>query len=295
MTTSNGQNSTPSPSNRSLVTACKKFYDSWLPINPSTLDRIKTGLVSGAYDLDQDFFFEDLKTDIGLFAYFLREARRKCQGKLKEKGSICLAPRELLGSLTREDQIQIFDTSIERITDHSMSHVSEHQAIKLRELVVSTSATEALANHNNIDGLLGFSVSSLQQIGRSLIAWNYPEVFERALQEVEDPIHLDEKLTLHLGFSPKLLVIALARDWGLSAEIRGAVGDSAALQSLQTQDPHSSERSLSVVTMLQKIYDVGATIARAHNPELYPSAEEDWKKAKRAVETLIGPDGLKAI
>ncbi len=287
-------NQPPKVANRNLVNACKRFYDNWLPVNPEALERIKDGLVSNAYELDPDFFFEDLKTDIGLFTYYLRQARRVYQQKKGDSTPLALHPRELFSSLSREDQISIFNIRTQDVSEHSLKKASRNQALQLRELVISNSATETLATHNNVDGLLGYSVSSLNQIGRTLIAWNYPKLYEEALAQAKDPRRLDEVLTLSLGFSPQLLVVALARDWGLSKELRAALGDIAAIKSLKENQSEGSQTK-QVATMLEKVYEVGATLARAHTPEIYPSAEEDWKSAKKAVEFLVGPDGLKSI
>ena len=292
MTTSTTTAKSSSGANRNLVEACKLFYKDWLPVNEEALDRIQEGLSSRAYELDEDFFFQDLKADIGLFTYFLRQARRKAQVQLGKSGALQMTPRELFNTLSKEDRLRIFDIKADQISPHRLSNADEFQALQLKEVLVSSSTTEALTSTQQIDGLLGYSVSSLEQVGRALIAWNYPKVFQKAIEQERDPRKLDTTLTSMLGFSPQLLVIALARDWGLSREIRTAVGDGGA--KLAQYHPQF-EKVQKVSQMLKKLYDVGATLARAQNTELNPHAEEDWNTAKGQIESILGPTGMKEI
>jgi hypothetical protein len=282
--------------NRNLVEACKVFYKDWLPVNEEALDRVKEGLATKAYELDEEFFFHDLKADMGLFTYFLRQARRKIQKREQststKKSPLHLTPRELFTSLSKEEQLEIFDVQAKKISPHSFGSAEEFQAQQFKEALVSTSTAELLTSSQHSDGLLGFSVGSLEQVGRSLIAWNYPKVYEEALRKEKDPRRLDGVLTALLGFSPQLLVIALARDWGMSREIRSAVGDTNAR--LAPYHPQH-EKVEQVSQMLKKLYDVGATLARAQNTELNPNAEEDWQNAKQSIESILGPGGVKEI
>lgn len=278
--------------NRNLVEACRLFYKDWLPVNNEALAKIQDGLSSRAYELDEDFFFQDLKSDVSLFTYFLRQARRKCQYELGKTTALDMTPRELFNTLSKEARFDIFDITAKEISPHLLSNAEEFQALQLKEVLVSSSATEALTETQQVDGLLGYSVSSLEQFGRSLIAWNYPKVYAEAIKQEPDPKKLDGTLTGMLGFSPQLLVIALARDWGLSREIRSAVGDQGA--KLAPYHPQH-EKVQKVSQMLHKLYDVGATLARAQNTEFNPNAEEDWEKAKHAVEAILGPNGMKEI
>ena len=283
---------TAAVANRNLVEACRVFYKDWLPVNGEALARIKDGLSSRAYELDEDFFFQDLKADIGLFTYFLRQARRKAQVQLEKTSALHMTPRELFNTLSREDRITIFDIDASQISPHSLRNAEEFQALQLKEVLVSSSATEALTATQHVDGLLGYSVSSLEQVGRALIAWNYPEVYQQAIQKESDPQKLDTVLTGMLGFSPQLLVIALARDWGLSREIRSAVGDAGA----KLAEYHPKHEQVHKVSgMLKKLYEVGSTLARASNAEINPNSASDWERAKQAVEAILGPTGLSEI
>jgi hypothetical protein len=276
-------------SNRNLVCACQELYNRWLPVDDNTLSLIKDGLAAGVYDLNPDFFFEALKTDLGLFTYFLREARRKIQKKRGCSTPLNLNPTEMYLELNQIELCAIFDIKPKDISPYSLKGISDERSKRLRQTIITASTSEALAKAADIDEISGYSTGTLSQIGKAMIAWNFPELFKAAENEATDEASLDHLLTLRLGFSPKLLVIALARDWGLSVDIRAALGDELARHEIS--DPKVSK----TVTLLQTICEVGQVVARAADNSLEKVTDTEWTQVVQIIESIIGPDGIDVI
>src|SRR5262249_37415849 len=154
---------------------------------------------------------------------------------------------------------------------------NELQALRFRESLLSASAAEILASKNAIDPEDGFSCGLLRQLGLTLIAWNYPRVYNRAMECITPNEGLDFQLQKVLGFSPSLLGLTFAQRWNLSDEILVALGDRKKRFSVSASE-RSDSGAQHVGEMLSKICEVSEALARANDPEHYPTALRDWEE-----------------
>jgi hypothetical protein len=158
--------------------------------------------------------------------------------------------------------------------------------------MISATAAETMAGKTEVDPDLSYSAGLLRQLGLTLIAWNYPQIYKRAISKQQAPREVDRELTRTLGFSPKLLGIAMARQWGLCPELRAAIGDREALR----QCPEKSQIMVAdAARAMSHLCEVGEALARASAPELYPTARLDWKYAKDEITEILGDDGIGLI
>jgi hypothetical protein len=204
---------------RHLERALRHVSDYWFPVNPVLLKKIKDGFLDGRYELDIDFLVEDLKADFSLFTYCLRELCRTAEAQENSPNPVSMMRN---AGLPRLREILCVDQG--KISRHATEGHHNSQLQCFETAMISASAAELLAEANGIESELGFATALLRQLGRTLIAWNYPTVYRRALHGAREGEDLDLTLSQALGFSPVLLAATLLRQWkGLSPALRLAV------------------------------------------------------------------------
>jgi len=281
---SGSQNETGSHAGeRRLRRAKEHVLKRWFPVNTGMLEKIRCGLNEGAYDLDLDFLIVDIKADFSLFTQCLG----RLTAMLRDEGAALPAdmnPISVFQCAGIERIRRVICDEIPAAGEHSFETMSEAQFARLQQAMVSASTAEVLSEQQNIHPHLGYSVGLLRQLGLTLIAWNYPKTYSRALAQQND---LELELSRALGFSPALLAESLVREWGLGEDICGAVGDS---------PPGAAGAGMSQVGLrLQKICQIGEALARANDPEHYPEARSAWESVRRQLISVLGSDSLKLI
>lgn len=273
---------------RNLLLACQKVNNCWMPVSSQALENVKSGLKDGSYDLCIDFLINDLRTDIGLFTFCLKEIKKK----FKERRMFLpegLSPSELLETAGVEVLKEILDIEASQISPHELIEENHLQMQRLREMLVSASTAEVLSKKVGVDPDLGFTTEIIRQLGLCLIAWNYPTIYQRSMEKLKDGADLDHELRLALGFSPRLLAITIARQWNLCDELRAAIGDQQAAETLESSEAEQ------IASTLKQLCEIGEALARANDPDTYPSARQDWKTAADQIAEYLGSDGLQII
>ncbi|MDC0358897.1 HDOD domain-containing protein [Oligoflexia bacterium] len=281
--------------NRNLLLACQRVNDAWMPVNPDLLKRIKAGLKKDAYNLGIEFLISEIKTDFALFTYCLKEVRNTKKQKSKQSGAALpdnLSPTQLLHWAGIDCLKEILDVEPSQISKHAFTKECTLQLQRFQEAMVGASAAQSLAEKTAVDPDLGYSTGLLRQLGLALIAWNYPKVYQKVMSALTDETSVDNELTRALGFAPRLLGIAMARQWSLAPQLRLALGDKDAAQALSGNQTREFETTAKT---LQKICEVGEALARANNPKQYPTAKSDWHTAQKAIINILGPDGMRLV
>lgn len=276
---------------RRLERAYRYVNDYWFPPNPELLSKIRAGLKHGQYDFDLKPLVAQIKTDFSIFTYCVRELLHMVRAEQAELPHYS-NPIELIEWAGPVRLKKILDVDDHVISRHSFDGIEAVQARRIEEAMISASVAEALSEKRDVDSRLGFSVALLRQLGLTLIAWNYPTVYPEVINALELGKDLDQALSEKLGFSPATLGMAIVRDWGLSPQVRTGLGDAEAYDTLT----EAKQRELKVVAeTITKICEVGETLARANDPEHYPSAQSDWNTAKQAIEDELGKDGVRLV
>lgn len=266
---------------RRLERACEHVSKMWFPPDPELLRRIRSGLTSGAYDLDIDFLIDEIRDDFALFTFSLKGLTviLADEGTAAPRG---MTPVELLRWAGLPRLRRIFGGADDSISFHNLREVSDFQAARLKEAIVSASAAEVLAEHAALDPDTGYSTALMRQLGLTLIAWNYPALYRRSIA-AQEALGLDDVLARALGFSPAVLGAAVMRDWPISGDIHAAVFE-----------PSRSKRA-NPPSRLEHLCRIGEMLARANDPEHHPSAPSDWQHVRRDIEATIGAEGLHLI
>lgn len=274
---------------RRLDKAVRHVSDLWFPVNSELLMRIQRGLREGIYDLDLDFLLDEVRSDFALYTYCLKETTRRARDAGRPL-PLTADPKSLLRSAGLEQLRVILSQDARKISPHSFENSSSDQLARLKEAVVSASCAEVLSPSIKLDPEYGFTTALMRHLGHTLIAWNYPTVYRRVLAQVRahPESSVDHELSVILGFSPGLLGITLARQWALDPALVAALGG----DSERAEIAGSNAR---VAEGLEKICAVGEALARANDPDRYPTAESDWNAARVELEKSLGFEGMRVI
>jgi hypothetical protein len=244
-------------------------------MNPEILKRVRDGLDQGTYDKDFNLLIDELKGDFALFTFVIKELSQKAVVESAPQ-SVINNPIELIrwGGAKGIRDVLIEQQKIPSI--HSLQWSEPFQVQRLRETAIIASTASVLSEKKNLDPELGFSRGVIREIGLNLIAWNYPSVYSKVLDNLTAEQNLDDELAKELGFTPALLGMRLLRP------------DRAA-------DPQAIEGEDVSWATYDELCDIGEVLARAENPETYPSAANDWQKAKNFLNDTIGEEAITVI
>lgn len=260
---------------RRIDRALQHVSKPWFPMNPEVLKRVREGLDQGAYDKDFGILLNELKSDFALFTFIVKELSQKAVLEGVAQSTIS-NPIELIrwGGAKVIKEILAEQQKIPNI--HSLQWSEPFQVQRLRETALIATTASELSKHKNLDPELGFSRGVIREIGLNLIAWNYPSVYAKVLASMGPDSNLDDELAKELGFTPALLAIRLFRP------------DKAVEDGAEQADDDSW-------ATYDELCEVGEALARAENPETYPSAERDWQTAKKALTSTIGENAISKI
>jgi hypothetical protein len=259
---------------RRIDRALQHVSKPWFPMDPKIVKQIRVGLQDGTYASDVGRLFDDLKVDFALFTFIIKELSQHAAVEGIE-ASIIANPIELIRRAGCEKILEVLKEQ-EKLPSVHLLHWSEpFQVQRLRETAIAAGTASALSEQSNLDPDLGFSRGVLRSIGLNLIAWNYPTVYSKALDTLTEDTSLDEILTNELGFSPALLGMRLLRP-----------------DTASQSDSEVSEKSWATY---DELCEIGELLARAENPETYPSAQNDWNSAKKFMAQTFGDETISSI
>jgi len=247
----------------------------WFPMNPDVVKRVRDGIDQKTFDNNFEALLDELKSDFALFTYIVKELSQKAV--LSEQArSIIGNPIALVrwGGTAAIKEILSEQQKIPNI--HSLHWSEPFQVQRLRETAIIASTASALSEKKNLDPDLGFSRGVIREIGLNLIAWNYPSVYSKVLNNLTADQNLDDELSKELGFTPALLVTRLFRpDWAA--------------------DPELQDVEDTTWASYDELCEIGEAVARAENPETYPSAERDWQQAQNTLKETLGDKAIDLI
>ena len=262
--------------NRRIERALQHVVRPWFPINQDVLTSIRANLDSGAYATTPPQLLNDLKGDFALFTFVVKELGiQAMQQKIDSK--ILNNPVELIrwGGPDRIKEILAPDKKLP--STHSLHWSEPFQVARLRETAVIASTAAVLSEKKDLDPDVGFSRGVIREIGLNLIAWNYPTLYSKVLNNLKADSTLDEELSKELGFTPSLLAMRVLRPEN------------------PDQPEGASPPEEAGWAAYDELCDVGEALARAENPETYPSAQNDWQKANQYLTENAGTGALDLI
>lgn len=273
------------------IAAAKSLSERWIPVNTAVHDLVTTKLRKGFYNDDISPLVKDLMADAALFGYCLKNLLRLLRDDRIERPELFNIV-SLFQSAGLDHLRSMLGAKPSAISQHNLKDMDAPQLSCLHQMIVSSSTSEMLCEKANFAPGIGYAGALLRQLGLTLIAWNYPHIFRQAIVSVQDGEKLDSALLRLLGYSPRTLAIALAKDWGCTDELMYAVGEKNALP---VGDDERSAKIRRAAEVISKSCEVGELLARASHPEINRSDENDWREARRAVEAALGPGGMSLI
>ena len=275
---------TANANNRLLERAVTYVSDHWIPISPITKSIILKNIDDDIYQDDVELLLLDLSKDLGLFT--------RCISQLKQLvDEDEVDPMRALRSLDIANLIHVVRPFLEESETHSFENSSPLQNGRIQEAMISKSAAQTLAPAFGLSEDLAVASASLRQLGFALIAWNYPSVYAEAISKLtrEPSASLEHLIAKKLGFTPSLLASRLAYEWGLPVDL---------CKALYKPDSslHEDAQIISGVTnSLLTLCRIGEALARANQPDVYPTARDDWEVANQEIQDNIGARGVEVI
>jgi len=270
-----------------LERAVEHAEDFWFPVNERLLDKIQSGLQENTYDTDS--LVKELQSDFSLFTFCLRELK-KLVSALPESSVASQSPLDKLREAGIENLTKILALPRSEISRHNLDRATQLQTARLGEAMTSAAAAETLAPSMEIDAGVGFSAALIRQLGYTLIAWNYPSVYRKAIASAKSQSECDLAIARRLGFTPSLLAIRIVERWSLFTDCELIFDSDFEEEELALKRENSvSLRSLS------RLCQIAEALARANYPEQYPTAEQDWHTASTEISKALGDGGIRII
>jgi len=260
---------------RRIDRALQHVSKPWFPMNPDVVKRVRDGLEAGSFTNDSNALINELKNDFALFTFIVKELSQRAVAEGVSQ-TVIANPIELIRWGNSGPHLQEVLAEQQKVPNiHSLHWSEPFQIQRLRETAIIASTASVLSEKKNLDPELGFSRGVVREIGLNLIAWNYPTVYSEVFARLQPDQNLDDELSKELGFTPALLAMRLMRpDKGPDA----------------TEDEEESTWAT-----YDELCEVGENLARAENPETYPSAENDWQKAKSFLSNTMGEEAISII
>lgn len=285
-----------------LESAYEHVLRFWFPVDAENYQKIQDGLREGVYERDRDALVAHIKADFSLYMYCLRELSQSVDTQAQDRGRDQRStPSQIIRKAEVTELRKIFDRPRSEISAHSYSSLTPLQAQRLQESMMSATTAECMAEKQQVDPKVAYSCGLLRQLGMTLIAWNYPKVYHRAVEHIKegaDESTLDESLQRVLGFSPPLLGLRFAYEWNLAPEILQAMDPEGRARDVLGSPRTAREGDIAVAQTgrrLAKICQVGEALARAQNAEYYPTARGDFEHAEKEIQQALGTKGMDLI
>lgn len=262
-----------------LHKAYKLVNEHWFPFSFDVLGECIE--LSSRESADKESLISRIKKDASIFLLCLREISKNGVFKFIESASI----EEIKNALI---------TIKEKPASHSYKNISKLQQQRLSEMIVSSEVALKLTEGDQELYTITHSISLMRQLGLTLIAWNYPRIFEKVTSSQHSKDSLDSSFQEILGFSPPMLGYVILENWGLSKDYLETITSRGVLRKIKSVDPALEVKQL-LNTRVSNICVVGEALARATNPSLYKTAEEDIELASEYIESFLGCDGVSKI
>ena len=271
---------------RGMAEALTHVGKGWFPANSAVLNLVRGRMRDGSYEGQVSLLFSDLKKDLSLFTFCLKQVGKVIDGPVKHR-----SPAEILGSLEVEKIAEIISLAESSLGLHSIDPTQKAQVMRLRHSIVSSSTAEVLAEKAKLDSNQAFLLATVRQLGLNLVAWNYPRIYAKALVSAgKGEGELEELLFKTLGYSPLELGVKSSLDWCHHADTRAVLfsDDFAGGLGNDSQVTQQAEK-------YREFCEAGELLAKLHDPEFFPKAAARWQGVSQGIERLLGPTALQVI
>ena len=211
----------------------------WFPYSRTNAEALLGTLKENSFSANRDLFWDRLSSDPSLFLLYL-----KFYSASKDREENPVTTYEEMKDLTKVQEIRLAETTLSRVV------------------------TSKLASKAQVSKNLSNSTSLLRQLGLSLIAWNYPRVFEKIWLAKNADTSIDSEIRKILGFSPSMLAHSVVKSWEINKLFESVVKEDPNETNLKKEN---NDLALYLLTVCR----VGESFSRALNPRVYNSAQVD--------------------
>jgi hypothetical protein len=265
---------------------CTSAVQAWIPFSSSNILSIRENLEKPVYRMRENLL-RDLRKDVSLYLYCIRELSHT---KMLQtcKLSKPIDPTEVLRKAPLDCFKEILNRSFTHISLFDLETITKVQAQQLASSIITATTASTLAEGADLAPELAFSCGILKQFGMTLIAFSYPHIFQRELENLQAGEVFERRLSRILGYSPSLLGARIARLWNLIPEVQAVIDKKISLETPTGQAALTAQK-------LSELCRVGEAFARTVNPEFYPATESDWELVKREFTERLGPRRVKHL
>jgi hypothetical protein len=263
--------------------ALEHVLNGFIPVGARQAKVVSQRLIQNWYRAHPKDALRDILSDGALFLYCFRSLLNI---ESKQKHIENSSPRELLESTDHQALTGLINNASRHVDLLSAAKGSEAQRSTLAVPTIAAAISGALAPGVGADSKTAFSCSLLSQLGMAFIAWNYPHIFSKAVQNKKNS--LEHNLLKALGFTPKALALGIAKRWLNSNVMLASLGDKSAKATL-------NEKEGNIADELTKLCKVGQTLARFHLPWFKSDSEQPYISAVEEVEKALGRKGISTL
>jgi hypothetical protein len=273
-----------------LQIAYSYVSDAWFPVHPELLQLIRAKLTSGEI-ATPDALLSELKRDFSLYTYCVGKLARLIKDQSGENAT-SQDPLELLcsaeGPATLNTLLSGATTPPSR---HLMAQTNQNQARQMQHAITAASVAESLATSAELDSNLTYTCALMRHLGLTLVMWNYPHVYSRTSGTPNKGQTFEETLTKKLGFSPAMLGIVMARQWGLSPTARLVLGD----KNVRFSDEASASKAHTIADGVRKLCEIGELFADLSGETDALKVTADLEKLRAELQQRLGDAGMQLL
>lgn len=255
--------------------------EAWFPALPGATERL-TSILDSPNGINRELLISELKRDLSVVSALTRLLLSKSdeQGIDGTLLSLRHIPDSEIRKLVKPAEICS--------SRHGMSETRPWQRARILETAIAVTTAEALSPSYDLESELAFTCALMRQLGLSLLAWNYPHVFHRALNIIRPGETLDTTLGKILGFTPTLLTLTILRSAKAPPVILRVIGD-------RWVQPDSSPQNATLIEKLTSLCQLSEALARWSTRGSSVSDDENWERSRVELEDRLGPAGWKIL
>ncbi len=264
----------------------QQLASSWCPVNSELLHLVRENALGGLYRHDPSQFLVEIKYDPALLLYCVKSLKN-----FIDDPAALPDPLEKLGALEPEKIDRLLNVSEKSISPYRLKGMSKFQALRLQHSLISAMAAEMLARKAQVSPNIAFLAALTRQLGYSLMAWKYPELFTRAMTyHCRDGRDFDGELKRLVGVAPLDVSSHCAGEWNLNPILRRAI--SPALEKLELHHIKAvAQGNGDAVLTLSEICHLAEVIAKQNDREHFQVAESEWSD----IESILRAFGASTV
>ena len=250
----------------------EELLNSWLPVSSVTLKAAREFARTGNLEALSQLLLSDC---------FLYGQLVKRLFELKGGQHFELNLEKFLGKIPPDLLAQLFEKPATS-NDLSINPETEAQEVRLQQSLVACAAALKLGEGALSKGSDCFAAMFFRQLGHNLMAWNFPRLYQRALEQAaEGRDELDSNLFHLIGYTPLSVVLELFGRWGINDRIALEIG----LIGGNTSEPATLAGSCALAESFAKLQSL----------RWYPEAPKEWPDLQNKLKRQLGPSGYETL